>query len=75
VNQEKTARIRKLGENAQWFEDHMPWDPNYRKPSGRASWPTPSTSWSRRRLGSGDADRHHLPNDQSIREKHGSKVG
>ena len=33
VNQEKTARIKKLAENAQWFEDRMPWDPKYRKPT------------------------------------------
>ena len=33
VNQEKTARIRTLAANAQWFEDRMPWDPKYRKPS------------------------------------------
>ena len=26
VNQEKTERIRKLADNAQWFEDHMPCD-------------------------------------------------
>ena len=33
VNQEKTDRIRKLADNAQWFEDRMPWDPKYRKPN------------------------------------------
>ena len=32
VNQEKTGRIRTLADNAQWFEDHMPWDAKYRKP-------------------------------------------
>src|SRR6202008_4804187 len=26
VNKEKTARIKTLATNAQWFEDHMPWD-------------------------------------------------
>ena len=31
VNQEKTAQIRTIAEQAQWFEDHMPWDPKYRK--------------------------------------------
>src|SRR5436190_23354574 len=31
VNQEKTAGIRKLAAEAKWFEDHMPWDPKYRK--------------------------------------------
>ena len=33
MNRDKTARIKKLGGEAQWFEDHMPWDPRYRKPS------------------------------------------
>ena len=31
VNQEKTAEIQKLAADAQWFEDRMPWDPQYRK--------------------------------------------
>jgi dipeptidyl-peptidase-3 len=31
VNREKTQRIRTLADNAQWFEDRMPWDPKYRK--------------------------------------------
>src|SRR5688500_9645196 len=33
VNREKTQRIKTLAANAQWFEDHMPWDVKYRKPS------------------------------------------
>ena len=31
VNREKTPEIRKLAGDAQWFEDRMPWDPQYRK--------------------------------------------
>ncbi len=31
VNPEKTAEIRKLAADAQWFEDRMPWEPKYRK--------------------------------------------
>ena len=31
VNPEKTAEIRKLAADAQWFEDRMPWDAKYRK--------------------------------------------
>jgi dipeptidyl-peptidase-3 len=31
VNQRKTEEIQKLARDAQWFEDHMPWDPKYRK--------------------------------------------
>jgi dipeptidyl-peptidase-3 len=33
VNQEKTQRIKTIANNAQWFEDHMPWDAKYRKAS------------------------------------------
>ena len=29
---EKMDMIRKIAEDAQWFEDHMPFDPKYRKP-------------------------------------------
>ena len=31
VNHAKTDAIRALARHAQWFEDHMPWDPKYRK--------------------------------------------
>ena len=31
VNREKTAEIQKLAADAQWFEDRMPWDAEYRK--------------------------------------------
>ena len=31
VNPEKTEAIRKLAADAQWFEDRMPWDAQYRK--------------------------------------------
>ena len=31
VNREKTEGIRKLAADAQWFEDRMPWAPQYRK--------------------------------------------
>ena len=47
VNKEKTERIQKFADNAQWFEDQMPYDAKYRKASVRASSPTPST-WSSR---------------------------
>jgi len=74
VNREKTEQIRKLAEDAQWFEDHMPWDPRYRKPgvhgitanaidvvveSGESAPITPVGI--------------NLPNDQTIRERYGSK--
>jgi len=74
VNQEKTARIRKFADNAQWFEDHMPYEAKFRKPmvtgivanaidvvveTGDSGPITP--------IGI------NLPNDQAIRERHGSK--
>jgi dipeptidyl-peptidase-3 len=74
INREKTARIHTLATNAQWFEDRLPVNPTYRKPSvtgiianaidvvveaGDAGPVTP--------IGI------NLPNDQRIREQYGSK--
>jgi dipeptidyl-peptidase III len=74
VNQEKTAGIRRLAAEAQWFEDRMPWAPEYRKQgvqgvtanaidvvieSGESGPITPVGI--------------NLPNDQTIRERFGSK--
>jgi dipeptidyl-peptidase-3 len=74
VNREKTERIKKFADNAQWFEDHMPYDAQYRKPSvtgivanaidvvfetGDSGPVTPVGI--------------NLPNDQQIRERYGSK--
>ncbi|MBI3047270.1 MAG: peptidase M49 [Acidobacteria bacterium] len=74
VNQEKTAGIRTLAANAQWFEDRLPISPTYRKPNvtgiianaidvvveaGDAGPVTPVGI--------------NLPNDQRIREQYGSK--
>jgi dipeptidyl-peptidase-3 len=74
ANPAKTAQIRALADAAQWFEDHMPWDPVYRKrgvhgitataidvvvESGESGPITPVGI--------------NLPNDQAIREKYGSK--
>jgi dipeptidyl-peptidase III len=74
VHPEKTAAARAIAENAQWFEDRMPWDPKYRKPkvtgvTARAIEVVMET---------GDAGPMtpigvNLPNDQEIRETHGSK--
>ena len=48
VNREKTSEIQKIAANAQWFEDHMPWDAEVpRSRASRASPPTPSTSSSK----------------------------
>ena len=74
VNQEKTARIKKLAENAQWFEDRMPWDPKYRKPSVQGIVANAIDVV----VETGDSGPVtpigiNLPNDQTIREKYGSK--
>lgn len=74
INTTKTAAIRKLATEAQWFEDHMPWDPRFRKErvqgitanvidivieTGESGPVTPVGI--------------NLPNEQEIREKYGSK--
>jgi dipeptidyl-peptidase-3 len=74
VNQTKTQRIRKIADAAQWFEDHMPWDPKYRKPDVRGIVANAIDVI----VETGDAGPVsavgiNLPNDQSIREAHGSK--
>src|SRR5688572_26051811 len=74
VNQEKTQRIKKLADNAQWFEDRMPWDPKYRKPSVQGIVANAIDVV----VETGDSGPVspvgiNLPNDQSIREQYGSK--
>jgi dipeptidyl-peptidase-3 len=74
VNPDKAKRIQALGAAAQWFEDHMPFDPRFRKPNvtgivanaidvviemGDSGPITP--------IGI------NLPNDEQIRERYGSK--
>jgi dipeptidyl-peptidase-3 len=74
VNKEKTDAIRRLAADAQWFEDRMPWDAKYRKvgvmgitanaidvvvETGQAGPTTPVGI--------------NLPNDEYVREHHGSK--
>ena len=74
VNQEKTAAIRRIAGDAQWFEDRMPWDPKYRKPrvTGVTACAIDVVTET------GDAGPMtpvgiNLPNDQEIRELYGSK--
>jgi dipeptidyl-peptidase-3 len=74
VNREKTSEIRKLAENAQWFEDHMPWDPKYRKEGAHGITANAIDVV----IETGDSGPVtpvgiNLPNDQSIRERYGSK--
>jgi dipeptidyl-peptidase-3 len=74
VNQEKTQRIKTLANNAQWFEDHMPWDPKYRKASVQGIVANAIDVV----VETGDSGPVtpigiNLPNDQAIREQYGSK--
>jgi dipeptidyl-peptidase III len=74
VNADKTRKIETLAANAQWFEDRMPWDPRFRKPSvlgvtAKAIEVVIETGDS----GPVTPIGINLPNDQFIREAHGSK--
>ena len=74
VNKEKTEGIEKLAASAAWFETQMPWDPQWRR--------TDVKGVTARAIDvvveSGDSAPVtpigiNLPNDQKIREEHGSK--
>ena len=74
VNREKTSEIQKIAQNAQWFEDHMPWDPKYRKPGVQGITANAIDVV----IETGDSGPItpvgiNLPNDQAIRERYGSK--
>jgi dipeptidyl-peptidase-3 len=74
VNRDKTAEIRKLAADAQWFEDRMPWDPKYRKEGVQGITANAIDVV----LETGDSGPItpigiNLPNDQSVREQYGSK--
>src|SRR3569832_1176022 len=74
VNREKTEGIRRLAAAAQWFEDRMPWAPQYRKQGVRGI-----TANAIDVVVEGGESAPitpvgiNLPNDQDIREKYGSK--
>ncbi len=74
VDQEKTEAIQTLAKHAQWFEDHMPWDPKYRKEGVRGI----TANAIKVVIETGDSGPLtpigiNLPNDQSVREEYGSK--
>jgi dipeptidyl-peptidase-3 len=74
VNKGKTERIRKLADNAQWFEDQMPFDPKYRKANVKGIIANAIDVV----VETGDSGPVtpigiNLPNDQKIREEFGSK--
>jgi dipeptidyl-peptidase III len=74
VNREKTTDIQKIAANAQWFEDRMPWAPEYRKAGVRGVTAAAIDVV----IETGDSGPItpvgiNLPNDQRIRERYGSK--
>jgi dipeptidyl-peptidase-3 len=74
VNREKTSGIQTLAQNAQWFEDRMPWDPKYRKQGVQGITANAIDVV----IETGDSGPVtpvgiNLPNDQTIRERFGSK--
>ncbi|MBA3270543.1 MAG: peptidase M49 [Acidobacteria bacterium] len=74
VNHEKTEKIQRLAANAQWFEDNLPIDPQFRKAkvhgvSARAI----EVVFEAGDSGPITPIGVNLPNDQRIREKYGSK--
>jgi dipeptidyl-peptidase-3 len=74
VNQAKTARIKSFASQAQWFENHMPYDAKFRKPNVKGIVANAIDVV----VETGDAGPVtpigiNLPNDQRIREEYGSK--
>jgi len=74
VNPEKTAGIQRLAAAAAWFEERMPWDPRWRRPDVRGVTAAAIDVV----VECGDSGPVtpvgiNLPNDQAIREAHGSK--
>lgn len=74
VNPVKTLEIRKLADSAQWFEDRMPWADEFKKQGVRGI----SANAIDVVVETGDSGPVtpvgiNLPNDQTIRETHGSK--
>ena len=74
VNRTKTAAIQKLAAEAKWFEEHMPWDPQYCKENVQGI----TANIIDVVIETGDAGPItpvgiNLPNEQEVREKYGSK--
>jgi len=74
VNRERTSEIQKLAREAQWFEDRMPWDPQYRKEGVQGITANAIDVV----VETGDSGPVtpigiNLPNDQNVRERYGSK--
>ena len=74
VNRDKTTQIRTIADQAQWFEDRMPWDPKYRREGAHGVTANAIDIV----IETGDSGPItpvgiNLPNDQTIRERYGSK--
>lgn len=74
VNHRKTEGLQALAESAAWFEERMPWDPQWRRldvvgVTARAIDVVVETG----EAGPTTAIGINLPNDQRVREVHGSK--
>ncbi len=74
VNTTRTAAIRKLAGEAQWFESRMPWDPQYCKENVQGV----TANVIDVVIETGDAGPVtpigiNLPNEQEVREQYGSK--
>ena len=71
---EKMEMVRKFSQHAQWFEDHMPYDPRFRKPEVKGI----SAKAIQMVIATGDAGPVtaigiNLPNPRDVREQYGSK--
>ncbi len=74
INKEQTHLMRTLASNAKYFEEHAPWDKRYKK----TNISPPIANVVNVIVETGDAGPIsaigiNLPNEQRIREKHGSK--
>ena len=74
VNRDRTSAMQKLAREAQWFEERMPWDRRYRR---EGAWDVTANAIDVV-IEVGDAGPVtsigiNLPNDQTVRERHGSK--
>ena len=74
VNREKTSQMSTIADNAQWFEDRLPCNAKYRKRDARGVTATAIDVV----IETGESGPItpvgiNLPNDQSVRERYGSK--
>lgn len=70
----KATLIKTIADNAQWFEDHMPYAPEFRKPQVRGiSARSIDVIVETGDAGPVSAIGINLPNDARVRELHGSK--